>query len=73
MYSLLIDMVGLMIRYNLAKSKGEAKRLIAQGAVREDDIKVGEEALVVPGSVVKVGKRKYLRIADVSGKRDSSS
>ncbi len=49
----------------LAKSKGEARRLVQQGAVRLDDARLDDAEAVLdpaPGAVLKVGKRRFARI-----------
>ncbi len=51
-----------------AKSRGEARRLVKQGAVKIDDVRQDDaEGLVTPrdGAVLKVGKRRFARL--VSG------
>lgn len=56
----------LLSATGLAKSNGEARRLIEQGAVRLDDEVVQEAAELTPerlhGAVLQVGKRRFLRI-----------
>lgn len=50
---------------NLAPSKGEARRLVLQGGVTIDGIKVDDINTIVDikdNSVIKVGKRKFIRI-----------
>jgi tyrosyl-tRNA synthetase len=50
---------------NLAPSKGEARRLVLQGGVAVDGIKVDDINIIVDikdNSVIKVGKRKFIRI-----------
>jgi tyrosyl-tRNA synthetase len=57
----LLDMI---VGQGLVKSKGEAKRLLEQGAVEVDGKKmVAEDAntVIARGSVIKVGKRGYLK------------
>ena len=66
------DIVTFMVNAKLAKSKGEARRLIQQGGVSLfHDGKVSEAQrindidFIVPaqdGAIVKVGKLKYIRI-----------
>lgn len=48
----------------LVKSTSEARRLIKQSAVTADGRKVRKEEIAVPetGSVIKVGKRRFLRL-----------
>jgi tyrosyl-tRNA synthetase len=64
----LIDLVGLLVEYGLASSKAEARRLIHQGAVELDGAKVpADEAAhlaVASGTVIRVGKHRFLRIVD---------
>lgn len=49
----------------LAGSRSEAKRLVSQGAVEVDGQKVTGETLAIrEGSVIKVGKRRWVRIVD---------
>ena len=58
-------LVSIMVDNNLVSSNGDAKRMIKQGAVKLDNEKVSDMSLEIsPGSetVLKVGKRKFLRI-----------
>ena len=58
-------LISIMVRNNLVSSNGDAKRMIKQGAVKLDNEKVSDMSLEIsPGSetVLKVGKRKFLRI-----------
>lgn len=55
----------LLVITKSAPSKGEARRLVAQGGVSIDGEKVDDIAAIVDikdGSILKVGKRKFLRI-----------
>lgn len=55
---------GLMVEAGLAKSNGEARRLIGQGAVRLAGEKVTAEDLprdALTGRVLQVGKRRFVR------------
>lgn len=57
--------VKLLVQTGLAASNGEARRLIEQGGVRVDDAKVsdpGWELAPADGTVLQVGKRKFLRL-----------
>jgi tyrosyl-tRNA synthetase len=50
---------------NLAPSKGEARRLVLQGGVSIDSIKVDDINAIIDikdNSILKVGKRKFIRI-----------
>ena len=55
----------LVRRAGLAKTNGEAMRLISQGAVRLDGERISDRALMVPtgsATVVQVGKRRFARV-----------
>jgi tyrosyl-tRNA synthetase len=59
-------LVDLLLATNLAASKSEARRLIAQGGVEIAGEKVSDAQAVVPaqdGLVIQVGKRRFLRVA----------
>ncbi len=58
-------LVELMVEAKLAASKGEARRLIAQGGVSIDGERCGDPSMPIPERpemVLKVGKRKFLKI-----------
>ncbi|MEW6033956.1 MAG: tyrosine--tRNA ligase [Chloroflexota bacterium] len=58
-----LDIVPLLMGNGLAKSRAEVKRLLAQGAVEVDGVKVGNSVVDMPdGGVLKVGKRGFLRV-----------
>jgi len=58
-----VDIVDLLIATGLTKSRGEAKRSLAQGAVEVDRNKVTIPAVEIHDrSVIKVGKRRLLRL-----------
>ena len=58
-----VVLADLLARAGLAPSRTEAKRLIAGGAVQLDGERVtAAEVAVAPGSVLKVGKRRWLRL-----------
>ena len=53
----------MLVRTNLASSRSEAKRLISQGAVEVDGVKVNAEHLELrEGSIIKVGPRRFIKI-----------
>lgn len=61
-----IDIITIMVNASLAPSRGEARRLIEQGGVRINDHKVSDAQTVIRpviGDIIKVGKRKFIRIA----------
>ena len=56
---------GLIVVTGLAKSNSEAKRLLAQGAIEIDGKRVTSEKVIIKdGSIIKVGKRRYVKIVD---------
>jgi tyrosyl-tRNA synthetase len=60
-----IGVLDLLTATNLASSKAEARRLIQQGGVSVDGIKVDDINTVVDiqdSSIIKVGKRKFIKI-----------
>lgn len=60
-----IDIVSLLRETQLVASNGEARRLIEQGGVRLDQVKVSDEKLVVKLSkpvLLQCGKRKFTRV-----------
>lgn len=60
-----ISSIDLLSQLGLVSSNSEARRLIRQGAVRVDGVRVTDERSRVPvrhGTVVQVGKRRFARI-----------
>lgn len=57
------SLIDVMAAAGMVKSKGEAKRLIAQGGVKVDEAKVSDPfaQLDVGERLIKVGKRKFLK------------
>jgi tyrosyl-tRNA synthetase len=63
------DITSLLVEAGLAKSRSEANRLLAQGAIEVDGEKVSSNLVTLKdGSIIKVGKRRFLRMVD-SAKR----
>ena len=55
----------LLVMEHLGLSRREVKRLVRQGAIEVDGVPLkGTSAAVGPGSVIRVGKRRFLRIVD---------
>jgi len=55
----------LLALSNLTSSTSEARRMIKQGAVKIDDVKVDDpdaEVEIVDGMIIRVGKRRFMRI-----------
>lgn len=60
-----IGLLNLMVQAGLAKSNGEARRLVKQGAVRVNDVKMDDEAAqILPedGMVIRSGKRGFAQV-----------
>ena len=56
------ELLQMIVEKGLAKSRSEAKRLIAQGAVDIDGKKVTDAHKIVPkDSIIKIGKRGYIK------------
>jgi tyrosyl-tRNA synthetase len=65
-----IDITALLVETGLAKSRSEANRLLAQGAIEVDGAKISSNRVTVEdGSIVKIGKRRFLRIVDSAGRK----
>jgi tyrosyl-tRNA synthetase len=63
------DITSLLVEAGLAKSRSEANRLLAQGAIEVDGEKISSNLVTLKdGSVIKVGKRRFLKMVD-SAKR----
>ena len=57
-------------------SKSEARRLIRQGAVSIDGVKITDiraEVDVRDGMILRIGKRRFYRIVTEKGKKDEPS
>lgn len=66
-----VSLVDLLQGSGLTASKGEARRLLGQGAVRVDGVKVTDSAGDLPAEgapLLEVGKRRILRIRFGAGK-----
>ena len=61
-----MKLIDFIVEEKLINSKSECKRLIKQSAIKIDDIVVSDINLIVKaksGIVIKVGKRKFIKIA----------
>ncbi len=56
-------LIDVLVAEGVAPSKREARRLFEQGAVTVDGQAAAADAAAAPGSVVQVGKRRWLRIS----------
>jgi len=58
------NIIDLMVSNGLAKSRSEATRLLAQGAVEIDGRRVTDNLVTLTdGAVIKVGKRRFLKVS----------
>lgn len=61
----LLNIVDLIFELGLAGSRGEARRLIEQGGVKIDDLKITDWGSVIgihEGMIIQVGRRKFVKI-----------
>lgn len=59
-----LDITPALLEKGLVKSRGEAKRLIAQGAIEVNGQRINNTTVDIPdGSVIQVGKRRFLKIS----------
>ncbi|MDD5092855.1 MAG: tyrosine--tRNA ligase [Dehalococcoidia bacterium] len=57
------DITEILVKADLVKSRGEARRLLAQDAIQVDGEKVTAPLITLKdGSIIKVGKRRWLKI-----------
>jgi tyrosyl-tRNA synthetase len=58
------EIIKMIVDNGMASSKGEAKRLVEQGGVYLNEVRVekNSEEIAVGDGVVRVGKRKYIKI-----------
>jgi tyrosyl-tRNA synthetase len=66
-YKVQRDISKRLVEAGLASSISEVKRLIAQGAITVDDVKINTPLIELKdGSIIKVGKRGYMLITDAN-------
>jgi tyrosyl-tRNA synthetase len=59
-----VDITKVLVKANIVKSRGEAKRLLAQSAIEVDgNIVLEKDVKIKNGSVIQVGKRRFLKIS----------
>ncbi|MCX5711641.1 MAG: tyrosine--tRNA ligase [Candidatus Omnitrophica bacterium] len=56
------NIIELMVKNELCSTKNEARRLIAQGGVSIDGVRVESDDSIVKKGVLKVGKRRFLKL-----------
>ncbi len=58
-----ISVTDVLVAAGLVKSRGEAKRLLAQGGVEIDNNRITEDrATIKPGAILRAGKKRFLRL-----------
>ncbi len=64
---ILVDVIDLSLVAGLIKSRGEAKRLLKKGAIEVNGNKITETGPIAieDGSVIRVGKRRFLRLVNI--------
>jgi len=68
------DITSLLVEAGLAKSRSEANRLLAQGAIEVDGEKVSTSLVSLKdGSIIKVGKRRFLRMVDSAKRKQETA
>ena len=68
------DITSLIVEAGLAKSRSEANRLLTQGAIEVDGEKVSTSLVTLKdGSIIKVGKLRFLRIVDSMKKKQETA
>jgi tyrosyl-tRNA synthetase len=59
-----LDITTALLEKGLVKSRGEVKRLIAQGAIEVNGKRIDNSVIEIPSSsIVQVGKRRFLKIS----------
>jgi tyrosyl-tRNA synthetase len=59
-----LDIAPALLEKGLVKSRGEVKRLIAQGAIEVNGQRISSSTVDIPdGSIIQVGKRRFLKIS----------
>jgi len=59
-------LVDILVLTNMVASKNEARRLIKEGAVTHEGNTIHDENWTVKPGVLKIGKRRFLRLVDVT-------
>jgi tyrosyl-tRNA synthetase len=60
-----VDLVEVLVEAGMVRSRSEARRLLAQGAIEVDGRTVRDpQATIRDGALVRVGKHRFLRIVD---------
>jgi len=58
-----LDITAALVGKGLVKSRGEVKRLLAQGAIEVNGQRINNTTVDIPdGSIIQVGKRRFLKI-----------
>ena len=66
--SMEIDLTEALVSAGVAASKSDVRRLVSQGAVEADDVPVKDfRASVREGTIIRVGKHRFVRVVDTDG------
>ncbi|MBM3157933.1 MAG: tyrosine--tRNA ligase, partial [Chloroflexi bacterium] len=59
-----VDITTVLVDAGIVKSRGEVKRLLAQGAVEINGKRIDTNVVEIPdGSIIQIGKRRFLKIS----------
>jgi len=59
-----VDITKVLVEADIVKSRGEAKRLLAQSAIEVDgNVILEKDVKIKNGSIIQVGKRRFLKIS----------
>jgi len=59
-----LDITEVLVKAELVKSRGEVKRLIAQGAIEVNGKRIDTNVVeIADGSIIQIGKRRFLKIS----------
>jgi tyrosyl-tRNA synthetase len=68
------DITSLLSDAGLVKSRSEARRLLAQGAIEVDGEKVSTDKVILKdGSIIKIGKRGFLKMVDSAKRKQETA
>jgi tyrosyl-tRNA synthetase len=62
-----VDITQLLVDYGLEESRGAARRLVQQGGVSVDDVKLTENQVALrKGAIIKLGRHRFYRVIGAS-------
>ncbi len=61
----IVSVIDVLVATNLAKSRGEARRLVSQGGVEVDGVRVTDDNFSIhDGSVLRAGKKRFVKLVN---------